>query len=99
MTLRPPWGPGKYLPSDLPFHLLQQLTMADFLGQERKAAGFEIPKLIHLLDGGPDKHARKCEIRQAVEEDPVFSVDDKYYLSREEEYHRALKINVRWPRS
>jgi len=69
--------------------------MTDYLAAERKAAKFDIEKLIHLLDGGAEKHTRKCEIRAAVEADPVFSVEDKYYLSREEEYNRALKINVR----
>ncbi|XP_056135593.1 peroxisomal acyl-coenzyme A oxidase 1 isoform X2 [Lampris incognitus] len=59
--------------------------------RERKNASFDVEKLTHILDGGPEKTRRRREIELLVINDPDFQHEDLNFLSRSERYDRAVK--------
>ncbi|XP_053712401.1 peroxisomal acyl-coenzyme A oxidase 1-like isoform X2 [Synchiropus splendidus] len=59
--------------------------------KERKAATFDVEKLTHILDGGPEKTKRRREIESLVLSDPDFKGEDPNFLSRSERYDQAVR--------
>ncbi|XP_068448392.1 peroxisomal acyl-coenzyme A oxidase 1 isoform X2 [Clinocottus analis] len=59
--------------------------------RERQNATFDVEKLTHLLDGGPEKTRRRREIESMVFSDPDFKEEDPNFLSRSERYDQAVK--------
>jgi len=64
---------------------------------ERSRVTFSVLKLTHLLDGGPEKTARRRYLESLIERDPtgVFSNEDNRYLHRSDRHVRALAKHVR----
>lgn len=67
------------------------------LAYERSQATFNVNKMTHLLDGGPEKTARRRYLESLIERDPtgVFNNEDNRYLHRSERHVRALAKHVR----
>uniref|UniRef100_A0A8C3B3R2 Acyl-coenzyme A oxidase n=1 Tax=Cyclopterus lumpus TaxID=8103 RepID=A0A8C3B3R2_CYCLU len=59
--------------------------------RERQHATFDVEKLTHILDGGPEKTRRRREIESMVFSDPDFKEEDPNFLSRSERYDQAVK--------
>lgn len=65
------------------------------LKRERKGASFDVRLMTHLLDGGAEETARRERFQKLVADEPVFANDDKYFLSRVQNYERVLQKVVR----
>ncbi|TKS68816.1 Peroxisomal acyl-coenzyme A oxidase 1 [Collichthys lucidus] len=61
------------------------------LMKERQNATFDVEKLTHILDGGPEKTKRRREIELMVLNDPDFKEEDPNFLSRSERYDQAVR--------
>ncbi|XP_071767690.1 peroxisomal acyl-coenzyme A oxidase 1 isoform X1 [Centroberyx gerrardi] len=59
--------------------------------KERQSATFDVEKLTHILDGGPEKTRRRREIESLVINDPDFQHEDPNFMSRSERYDLAVK--------
>ncbi|XP_010746626.2 peroxisomal acyl-coenzyme A oxidase 1 isoform X2 [Larimichthys crocea] len=59
--------------------------------KERQNATFDVEKLTHILDGGPEKTKRRREIELMVLNDPDFKEEDPNFLSRSERYDQAVR--------
>ncbi|XP_031730432.1 peroxisomal acyl-coenzyme A oxidase 1-like isoform X2 [Anarrhichthys ocellatus] len=59
--------------------------------RERQNATFDVEKLTHILNGGPEKTKRRREIESMVFSDPDFKEEDPNFLSRSERYDQAVK--------
>ncbi|XP_054635959.1 peroxisomal acyl-coenzyme A oxidase 1 isoform X2 [Dunckerocampus dactyliophorus] len=59
--------------------------------KERQKATFEVEKLTHILDGGPEKTRRRREIESLVINDSDFKEEDPNFLSRSERYDQAVR--------
>uniref|UniRef100_A0AAQ6AC92 Acyl-coenzyme A oxidase n=1 Tax=Amphiprion ocellaris TaxID=80972 RepID=A0AAQ6AC92_AMPOC len=64
------------------------------IARERENATFDVNKLTNILDGGPEKTARRREIESLVFSDPDFKEDDPNFLSRSERYDQAVRKSV-----
>ncbi|XP_061779089.1 peroxisomal acyl-coenzyme A oxidase 1 isoform X3 [Nerophis lumbriciformis] len=58
---------------------------------ERQKATFDVEKLTHILNGGPEKTRRRREIESLVINDPDFREEDPNFLSRSERYDQAVR--------
>lgn len=65
------------------------------LKRERKGASFDVRLMTHLLDGGAEATATRERFQKLVADEPVFANDDKYFLSRVQNYERVLQKVVR----
>nr|XP_057925438.1 peroxisomal acyl-coenzyme A oxidase 1 isoform X2 [Doryrhamphus excisus] len=59
--------------------------------KERQKATFDVVKLTHILDGGPEKTRRRREIESLVINDSDFKEEDPNFLSRSERYDQAVR--------
>lgn len=57
---------------------------------ERRKASFQPASLTRLIDGGPERTARRRFLRGLVLADPIFSNEDNIFLNHTERYKRAL---------
>jgi hypothetical protein len=59
---------------------------------ERKLSSLSSPRqLTFILDGGADQTDKKERFEKLLSENPVFRTSDKYTLSREDRYCRAME--------
>ncbi|XP_068582874.1 peroxisomal acyl-coenzyme A oxidase 1-like [Cebidichthys violaceus] len=59
--------------------------------RERRNATFDVEKLTHILDGGPEKTKRRRKIESMVLSDPDLKEEDPSFLSRSENYDQGVK--------
>ena len=65
------------------------------LRRERKGASFDVRSMTYLLDGGAEETAKRQRYQKLVADEPVFANNDKYFLSRVQNYERVLHKVVR----
>ncbi|XP_019392295.1 PREDICTED: peroxisomal acyl-coenzyme A oxidase 2 isoform X1 [Crocodylus porosus] len=61
---------------------------------ERKTPSFDVEKLTTILDGGAENTRVRRAVEAVIHSDPVFSREDKYFLSQNESYEAAVKKAV-----
>ena len=67
------------------------------LQRERQRANFNVEAITHMLDGGPERTARRRQLEAVIVNDPtgVFRNDDNAYMHRTERHVRGLAKHVR----
>ena len=63
----------------------------DTIEAERKGASFLSRNLTYHIYGGEDKVKERERLCNIVASDPIFRMDDLYFLDRSEQHVRALK--------
>ncbi|XP_078399736.1 peroxisomal acyl-coenzyme A oxidase 2-like [Cetorhinus maximus] len=61
------------------------------VASERKAPGFEVEKLVNLLDGGAGRTRTRRSIEHIINSDAVFNQENQYFLTQTERYEEAVK--------
>ncbi|XP_064382734.1 peroxisomal acyl-coenzyme A oxidase 1-like isoform X1 [Halichondria panicea] len=70
--------------------------MVEELRREREASSLNISELTTFVDAGEMLSERRKQLFDLVVEDPVFSMADTYFMSREESFDDAMKKSVRF---
>ena len=71
--------------------------MNEDLKRERERATFSVERLTHVLDGGPERTARRRQLEAVISRDPtgVFDNTENPYLHRNQRHVRSLAKHVR----
>ncbi|XP_059800208.1 peroxisomal acyl-coenzyme A oxidase 2-like isoform X1 [Hypanus sabinus] len=64
------------------------------IDSERKAASFDVEKLVNFLDGGAERTRIRRSVERIINNDPVFSQENQYFLTPTERYEAAVKASV-----
>ncbi|CAI5767619.1 peroxisomal acyl-coenzyme A oxidase 2 [Podarcis lilfordi] len=61
---------------------------------ERKTASFSVERLTNILDGGAEKTQMRRTVETMIQSDPVFSLENQYFMSQNERYEDAVRKSV-----
>ncbi|XP_072136575.1 peroxisomal acyl-coenzyme A oxidase 2-like [Mobula birostris] len=64
------------------------------IDSERKASSLDVEKLVNVLDGGADRTRIRRSVERIINNDPIFSQENQYFLTPTERYEAAVKASI-----